>query len=342
MRSVKSKKPGCVGLPSVLRVLAGASSPAVIRKRPAAAWGLGWLAVLLGAAATGCSQQGTTPAANPPPVSNPIGPATQGSPAAVTATADLAVAAGKRLPAPQTGATVTGRALLVGKLPPAAPLLRGSDPYCARSPIPDEAMQVDPQGGLRNVLVRVVDGAGGPYLPPAEPVTLTQTACRYRPRVLGVIRGQPVQVSNSDATLHNVHALLGQRTVLNQVQVDAQAPLIDLRQAVATATTNPLQLRCDVHPWMTAYLWVLDHPFFAVTGDDGTFAIANLLPGEYTLEAWHERLGTRRATLRIPPSPPSSTPPAKPARVEFRFTLEITAPSPDAGRPATHPAPTGG
>ena len=230
---------------------------------------------------------------------------------------------------------MTGRALLVGKLPPAAPPPHGSDPFCARRPIPDEALLVDPHGGLRNVLVRVVEGADSPYLPPTEPVTLTQAACLYRPRVLGVIRGQPVQVSNSDATMHNVHALFGQSTALNQIQVDAAAPLIDLQPVVAAAKTNPLQLRCDIHPWMTAYLWVLDHPFFAVTGEDGSFSIPNLAAGEYVLEAWHEQLGTRRAKLTIAPS---STAPAKPARTDFRFTLEANAP--EAVRPS--PAPKGG
>jgi hypothetical protein len=297
-----------------------------IRKRGALGV-LGGTLLLCGAAVVGCNQQDATPAASPSPVN---------SPAPVVAPPDLAP---PRLPAPKTGAIVTGKATLVGKAPTAAPVVRGSDPFCARTPIADEVLMVDAHGGLRNVLVRVVAGAGGPYLPPTEPVTLTQAGCLYRPRVLGIVRGQPVQVSNSDATMHNVHALLGPRTVLNQIQVDPAAPLIDLRPVLAAAKTNPLQLRCDIHPWMTAYLWVIEHPFFAVTGEDGTFSIPNLAAGEYVLEAWHEQLGTQRAPLTISGSP-SSTTPAKPARIDFRFTVEASTPSPDAGKSV--PTPTRG
>ncbi len=308
----------------------GFTTVTIVRQR--AAWALG-PTVMLALVVGGCNQQTTAPA--------PASSAT-GEVAAVTkgAPAEPVAPVIKLLPAPQTGTTVTGRALVVGKVPPAVTQAPGSDPYCARSPIPDEALLVDGQGGLRNVLVRVVEGVAGAYAPPSEPVLLTQSACRYRPRVLGIVRGQPVQVTNSDETLHNVHALLGQRTVLNLVQVNAAAPPIDLRPMLAAAKTNPLQLRCDVHPWMTAYLWVLDQPFFAVTAEDGTFSIKNLAAGEYVLEAWHEQLGTRRAKLSIPPSEAAA---AKAAHAEFRFTLEKPAEKTGKAAPVAAPAArTGG
>ncbi|HRI51201.1 MAG TPA: hypothetical protein PLW65_13565, partial [Pseudomonadota bacterium] len=245
--------------------------------------------------------------------------------------------AATRPPAPQSGATATGRASLIGKPPPVEAQPRGSDPFCAGLARTDESLVVDPRGGLQNVLVRVVEGGGGPYAPPAEPVRLTQTECRYSPRVLGVVRGQPVLVSNSDGTLHNVHALLGETTVLNQIQLNAEAPLIDLRQILAVTRTSPLKLRCDIHPWMAAYLFVLEHPFFAVTAADGTFTLKNLPLGEYVLEAWHERLGTRRAKLSVAAAAPASP-------IEFRFALEPTAPTPSAEpkKPAPLSTPRGG
>lgn len=248
-----------------------------------------------------------------------------------------AAPAATRPAAPQSGATATGRASLIGKPPPVEAQPRGSDPFCAGLVRTDESLVVDPRGGLQNVLVRVVEGGGGPYAPPAEPVRLTQAECRYSPRVLGVVRGQPVLVSNSDGTLHNVHALLGESTVLNQLQLNAQAPLIDLRQVVAVARTSPLKLRCDIHPWMAAYLFVLEHPFFAVTAADGTFTIKNLPVGEYVLEAWHERLGTRQAKLSVAAAAPASP-------TEFRFALEPTAPTPSSEpkKPAPLPTPRGG
>ena len=239
--------------------------------------------------------------------------------------------------APQSGATASGRASLVGKPPPVEAQPRGSDPFCAGLARTDESLVVDPRGGLQNVLVRVVEGGGGPYAPPAEPVRLTQAQCSYSPRVLGVVRGQPVLVSNSDGTLHNVHALLGESTVLNQLQLNAEAPLIDLRQVLAVARTSPLKLRCDIHPWMAAYLFVLEHPFFAVTAADGTFTIRNLPVGEYVLEAWHERLGTRRAKLSVAAAAPASP-------TEFRFALDLAAPTPSSEpkKPAPLPTPRGG
>lgn len=218
-------------------------------------------------------------------------------------------------PPPQSGAVISGRACFVGKPPAVEPQPRGSDPFCAGVTLPDDSLVIDSGGGLRSVFVRVLEAAGGPYQPPRSPVLVTQSQCRYLPRITGVVRGQPVLVSNSDGTLHNVHALVSGSTVLNQIQMNAEAPRIDLRPVATAATSNPLQLRCDIHPWMSAYLWIVEHPFFAVTADDGSFAIKNLPAGEYTLEAWHERLGTRRSKLTVSAAAPA-------AMVEFRFNLE--------------------
>lgn len=283
-------------------------------------------ALLWTLAAASCNQSAAPQPAAPTAATEPV-PAAR--PAAPTPPAPPTLP-----PAPQTGAVITGRALFVGKLPAAAPQPRGSDPFCAALTLPDDSLVVDASGGLRSVLVRVVEAAGGPYAPPAEPVLVTQAQCRYKPRVVGAVRGQSVLISNSDGTLHNVHALVSGTTVLNQIQINAEAPRIDLRPlSAAAAANNPLQLRCDVHPWMAAYLWVLEHPFFAVTADDGSFAIKNLPTGQYTLEAWHERLGTRRTRLTVSAAEKS------PEKIEFRFTLE-----PDAASPAAAPAaaPTSG
>ena len=281
----------------------------------------GAAAPLLWALAVASCNQGAAPESSAPR------PAAETTPRPVAAPP----AAPQLPPPPQSGAEVSGRAIFVGKPPAVAPQPRGSDPFCAAVTLQDDSLVVDPSGGLRSVLVRVVEAAGGPYQPPRSPVLITQSQCRYLPRITGLVRGQPVLVSNSDGTLHNVHALVSGSTVLNQIQMNAEAPRIDLRQVATAATSSPLQLRCDIHPWMSAYLWIVEHPFFAVTAEDGSFAIKNLPPGDYTLEAWHERLGTRRSKLTVAAAAPAP-------KVEFRFTLE---PAEEAAVPAKGATPPG-
>ena len=222
-----------------------------------------------------------------------------------------------RAAAPTTGATVSGTAVLTdaAALPRPVPESRGSDPFCARTPAIDESLVTGPGGALRDVLVRVTAGGGGPYAPPAEPAVFTQERCVYKPRVLAAIEGQEVLVRNADGTLHNVHALLGPRTLFNKIQLNEQAPPIRFR---GEPTAGLVRLRCDVHPWMAASLWTVRNPFFAVTAADGTFTLRNLPPGDYTIEAWHERLGTQQSTLTIPAAGGAAPPP----RLTFRFSLK--------------------
>jgi plastocyanin len=130
---------------------------------------------------------------------------------------------------------------------------------------------------------------------PSTAVVLDQKGCRYVPHVLGVQVGQPVEVLNSDPTLHNVHAVPMSNSEFNTGQ-----PLQGMKRAhTFTAREVMVPFKCDVHPWMHAYIGVLDHPFFAVSGADGSFQLTGLPPGTYTIEAWHETLGARTQTVTI-------------------------------------------
>jgi hypothetical protein len=127
-------------------------------------------------------------------------------------------------------------------------------------------------------------------------VTLTQTACNYTPRVSVAIAGQALAVKNADRTYHNVHAWIAEKTAWNESH-PAEAP--DVRKDDVGKPGEVLELRCDVHPWMHAYVVVNDHPFAVVTGDDGAFTLTGLAPGTYVVEAWHPVLGLQTAKVTV-------------------------------------------
>ncbi|MES1210423.1 MAG: carboxypeptidase regulatory-like domain-containing protein, partial [Pseudomonadota bacterium] len=191
--------------------------------------------------------------------------------------------------------TIKGTVKFTGTAP-GPKVLTTPDPFCARHPIKEEDLLVGAGGGLKNVIVRVVKGASGQYPVPATQAIVDQSGCLYRPRVQAVVAGQTVLIRNSDQTLHNVHTYRGASTLFNQAQIPGMAPM----SKTFSDGGQIIKFRCDVHPWMTGYVAVVDNPFFAVSGDDGTFSIAHLPPGQYTVEAWHERLGTKTAEVTVP------------------------------------------
>jgi plastocyanin len=132
---------------------------------------------------------------------------------------------------------------------------------------------------------------------PATPVVLDQRGCIYTPRVLGVRAGQPVEVLNSDDTMHNVHAL----PMANQDFNVGMSRKDTKETRTFTVPEVMVRFKCDVHPWMAAYIGVVGHPFFAVTDASGAFEIKGLPPGTYTIEAWHERFGRQMSTVTIDP-----------------------------------------
>jgi hypothetical protein len=192
---------------------------------------------------------------------------------------------------------ITGTMTFEGTPAPAKPLRMDSDPRCTPEPgATSELLLVGPGNGLQNVFVYVKDGLGArTYATPTTPVVLDQKGCRYVPHVFGVQVGQPVQISNSDATLHNVHAVPTANREFNFGQPAKVPPVTRTFDKPEIA----LPFRCDVHGWMNAYASVVAHPFFAVTKEDGTFEIKGLPAGTYTIEAWHEQLGTQTQSVVV-------------------------------------------
>ena len=201
---------------------------------------------------------------------------------------------------PATAGTVTVTVKFEGT-PPAPTMMRlDGDPKCVTenggSERADESLVVGQNQALQNVFVYVKDGLGAFAFPvPTEPVVLDQDKCRYTPRVLGVRVGQPLSIRNSDPLLHNVRA----NGTINQ-GFNMSTPLegVSFERTFATKEIM-VPFKCDVHAWMTAFVGVLDHPYFGTTSPDGKVVLGNLPPGTYTIEAWHETLGARTQQVTI-------------------------------------------
>jgi plastocyanin len=196
--------------------------------------------------------------------------------------------------------TITGIITFDGKAPALKPLAMDADPDCAKkhtAPVPNEMLALGTGNTMGNVMVWVSKGlpAGKTYPAPTTPVTIDQHGCQYKPHVMGIMVGQPYKILNSDGILHNIHTLPKVNSAFNK----------GMPATVKEVTTNfpkaetMFHIKCDVHPWMSAYLGVFTHPFYSVTSTDGKFTISGLDPGTYEITAWHERLGTQTATITV-------------------------------------------
>jgi len=200
--------------------------------------------------------------------------------------------------------TLRGVITFSGAVPAPRPVRMSSDPGCmpAGEGATSEALLVGEGGGLQNVFVYVKDGLGDARFPTSTtPVILDQDGCRYTPHVLGAQVGQPVEIRNSDRTLHNVHTTPAANSGFNFGQ-PAGVPAVT-RTFDAPEVMVPF--KCDVHPWMSAYLGIVPHPFFAVSAADGSFEIPRLPAGTYTLEAWHEELGMQTTEITVDGTSPA-------------------------------------
>lgn len=214
------------------------------------------------------------PSAPPPPPGKPVDQATAGS--------------------------ISGRVTFSGTPPPAEILNVGTDSACVKGAGPNpqsDAVLIGADGALRNAFVWIKDGLdpGYSFPVPATTAKLDQKDCHYSPRVLGLMAGQSIEIKNSDPTLHNVHAL----PKVNQ-EFNKSTPVQG--SSMTTTFTVPevmVRFMCNVHGWMAAYVGVTPHPYFAVTDASGAFELKGVPPGTYTVEAWHEKFGTRTAQITV-------------------------------------------
>ena len=196
--------------------------------------------------------------------------------------------------------SITGSITFDGKAPALRPLAMDADPDCAKkhtAPVANEMLALGSGNTMGNVVVWVSKGlaAGKTWPAPATPVVIDQKGCQYVPHVMAIMVGQPYRILNSDGILHNIHTLPKINASFNK----------GMPATVKEATTtfpkseSMFNIKCDVHPWMSAYLGVFTHPFFSVTSTDGKFTISGLDAGTYELTAWHERLGTQTASITV-------------------------------------------
>ena len=211
------------------------------------------------------------------------------------------------------GATITGTATYEGKVPTLKPLAMDADPACAAKhdkPVVNEMLLLGPGNTMGNVVVSVKSGlpAGKTYPAPTEAFVMDQSGCQYKPHVFALQVGQPLKVLNSDGILHNVHAL---PKVNGQFNMAMPGTRKEAEHTFEKAEV-PFQVKCDVHPWMTSYVSIFDHPFFGVTKEDGKFTLADLPPGTYEIEAWHEKLGSKMEKVTVADGESKT--------VDFKFT----------------------
>ena len=195
--------------------------------------------------------------------------------------------------------TIVGKVLFRGNTPPRTPVKLSADPICEAAhtgKVFTEDVLVNEDGTLRNVFVYVKQGLGNrKFVAPREPALLDQNGCMYRPHVQGIQVGQPVSIRNSDDTLHNIHSLAEKNDAFNLGQ-----PTRGMEsKKVFSRPEVMIHFKCDVHPWMSCYIGVLDHPYFAVSGDGGAFNLKSVPAGDYVVEAWHEKFGTQTTTVHL-------------------------------------------
>ncbi|MEZ5353508.1 MAG: carboxypeptidase regulatory-like domain-containing protein [Bryobacteraceae bacterium] len=202
-----------------------------------------------------------------------------------------------------TAGSISGKVTFTGKKPALRKILMEDEEEClkahdGKAPV-DPSVTVNAGGALANVIVYVKSGLEGKNFAPVQaPVSFDQRGCMFVPRVLGIRVNQPLKVTNSDPVTHNVHPMPRVNREWNQGQPAGADPVE--RQFSQQEAVFPV--KCNVHAWMKAYFLVLDHPYFSTVRGDGSFELRDLPPGDYVVEAWHERYPAQEKKISVTPS----------------------------------------
>ena len=199
----------------------------------------------------------------------------------------------------ETAGTISGKINYSGKKPSHKIVNMDADPQCVKlhpTSLSDESIAVNKDGMLANVFVYIKQGLEGKnFEPPSDPVVIDQNGCWFNPRVLGIQVGQTLQVKNSDPVTHNIHPL----PEINREWNQSQAPDTEPFTRKFTQPEVMIKVKCNIHAWMHAWVGAVAHPYFAVTGADGTFTLRDVPPGNYTIEIWQEELGKQEQQVTL-------------------------------------------
>ncbi len=247
---------------------------------------LGFAVCVICVMALACEKQKDVPIAAAPSASSVSTPPSPAPSPSVSASADTT---------PVRTGTIRGRVTFKGKHSPAKDIEHPRDPFCEKvKPKEGNVTRVGKKDGLLDVIVRLAPGSvkGDPARAPKA--TLSQDGCMYTPRVLGAIAGGDVELVNKDRTMHNIHGFSGDNTAFNAGQAMGAPP-------IAKKVPNEpgiVRVKCDVHPWMIAWLIVTDHPYFTSVTEDGSFTLEAPV-GAQTVEAVHPLRGTKAAKIEV-------------------------------------------
>ena len=183
--------------------------------------------------------------------------------------------------------SLTGKVDYKGKSPKKKPLKMNADPVCGAShegKVFNESFILDENNNLANVMVWLKDVKYSGKAPKTAAV-IDQKGCLYTPHVQGMMQGQELLIKNSDATMHNIHSMANENKQFNF----AMPKVVKEKTVTFDKKEDPFYIKCDVHPWMKAWIGVFDHPYFAVTDVHGKFKIDNIPAGTYEVIAWQEK-----------------------------------------------------
>ncbi len=202
---------------------------------------------------------------------------------------------------PTTAGSITGDIRYKGARPPRKLIDMSEDPACVEAhhgKAYDQSLVVSAKGGLANTFIYIQKGLTGKvFAVPSSPVTMDQSGCWFRPRVLGIQASQVLRVVNSDPVTHNIHPMAQVNREWNHSQGAGDPPIN--RKFLKPEVM--IKVKCNIHSWMHAYIGVVDNPYFSVSAEDGSFSITNVPPGTYTVGIWHEGFDPQQQQVTVSP-----------------------------------------